>query len=79
MKRLAINVSAMDRAFEEAPEVSQTVRRDMALGVVNRVVNDFMIVIFIHADVGAKRIGVKVRAFQNMFARCPELHGCERS
>jgi len=68
MKRLNINVGALDRAFQQAPEVFQPVRVNMALGVANRMVDDLMNIILVHADIGAKRIGMQFRAFKDVLA-----------
>lgn len=67
MKRLNINVSPLDRAFQQAPEVFKSVRMDMALGVANRMVNDLVNIILVHADIGTKRVGMQFRALQHIF------------
>jgi hypothetical protein len=68
VKGLHVDVGSLDRALEQAPEVLQSVRVNVPLGVANRVVDDLVNVILIHADVGAERIGMQFRAFQNVLA-----------
>jgi hypothetical protein len=68
MKRLDINVGSFDRALEQAPEVFQPVRVNVALSIANRMVDDLGNIILVHADIGAKRIGMQFRAFQDVLA-----------
>lgn len=68
MKRLYAHIGSLDCALEQAPEIFQPVRMDVALGVANRVVNHLMNVVGVHADIGAKCIGIKLRAFQHVLA-----------
>jgi len=67
MKRLAINVGSFDRSFEQTPEVFETIGMHFPFGVANGVVNDLVVIILVHADIAAERIGMKIRALQNVF------------
>lgn len=68
MERLATDIGALDRPFEERPEILQAIRMNRAVNVPLRVVNYLMLVMAIHAVVGAQLIGVQRSAALNVFA-----------
>src|SRR5260370_912636 len=68
MKRLNANIRSLESAFEQAPEVLQSIRVNAAFGVALCMVNDLVQILVTEFIVRFQRIGKNLRAFGDMLA-----------
>jgi hypothetical protein len=68
MERLNAHVGSIDGTFQEAPEVFQSIRVNVAIDVLFRMVNNLVSVFGFQTIVGPERIGVDFHSDRNLLA-----------
>src|SRR2546425_5890564 len=71
MKRLDTHVGAMQPTFQQTPEVLHAIGMNFAVHVLNRMIDDSVIVVRIQSVVGFKLIAVDCRSRFHMLTNLP--------